>query len=324
MIITFFIYIIKIGCDSMNLNNNIVNELFDLTKDKVENISKKYNYSNDITHLLHIIVPAFCVKYGFENINTILKVFYDVPIILKFKEEKVFQAFYTSFPYKIDSKIITKKCIVIYYYKGKEIMELIDNIVHEYNHAMNSYFNEVKEDYKYIYLRTGLMYSKYSKDNILESEKDKSYILEEIINTKQTEELIDIINSFNRYNIRSEKIKVTLYNVEKYINNQYSSNAYILQSTLCKDLMNNKTLISVLSNNRFLGNIDEIEYFFDNIMGSDGKYRELINILNESVKLEEEYAKTVIFKNRKIKRIKNLYERANELVNEFNRNYHFK
>ena len=168
------------------------------------------------------------------------------------------------------------------------------------------------------------MYIKYNKNNYSDNGKDDSYILEEIINTKQTEDIIDIINSFNEYKIENSSIKNTLYNIDKYINNNYNSEAYLLQSTLCKELMNNRTLISVLSNMRFLGNVDDIPYFFDNITGIDNSYNILIKLLNESVKLEQEYGNTKFFKKRKVRKILKIYGDAKNIVDTFNSNYHFK
>ena len=304
----------------MNLNDTVINDLFNRT---IKHVDNNYNYDGDIKHLLYIIIPAFIVKYGYNNINKIFKLFDEVPMIRKNNTEKILQAYYTSIPLVLGDKIITSKHIVLNYYKDKSLIEFIDNIVHEYNHAINSMIDEIKWDDNYIYLRTGLMYIKYNKNNYEDNSKDDSYILEEIINTKQTEEIIDIINSFNNYNINNTMINNTLYNIDKYINNSYISNAYLLQSTLCKELMNNHTLISVLSNLRFQGNIEEIPYFFDNVTGEDGSYSKLIKILNESVKLEEEYSKTKFFKNRKIIKLKRLYESAKEIVDTFNRNYHF-
>ena len=307
----------------MKLDDNILNQLFDYCINFVDNELREYNYSSDIKHLLYVVIPAFIVKYGFDNRNKITKTFKDVPIIMKNKEEKIYQAYYTNIPFMVGDKIIQSKHIVVNYYVEKPLIELVDNIVHEYNHAVNSIVDGIKWDDNYIYLRTGLMYIKYNKTNYEDSGKDDSYILEEIINTKQTEELVDIINSFNKYKINNTIINNSLYNINKYINNNYSSEAYLLQSTLCKELMNNHTLISVLSNLRFQGNIDEIPYFFDNVTGEDGSYNKLIKILNESVKLEEEFSKTILFKNLKIHKLRGLYESAKEIVDTFNRNYHF-
>lgn len=305
----------------MKLDDNILNQLFDYSINFVDN--ELNNYSNDIKHLLYIVIPAFIVKYGFDNKNLITKTFKEVPIIINNKEEKIYQAYYTNIPIVLGDNIIQSKHIVINYYQDKPLIELVDNIIHEYNHAINSMNDGIKWDDNYIYLRTGLMYIKYNKNNYEDNGKDDSYILEEIINTKQTEDIVDIVNSFNKYNINNNIISTSLYNINKFINNNYNSEAYLLQSTLCKELMNNHTLISVLSNLRFQGNIEEISYFFDNITGEDGSFNRLIKILNESVKLEEEFTKTKFFKNRKIIKIKRLYESAKEIVDTFNRNYHF-
>lgn len=308
----------------MKLDDKILTQLINYCMEFVDSNLKKYNYNNDIIHLLYIIIPAFIVKYGFEHKNKIFKTFEEVPFIINNNDEKILQAYYTSIPIIENDIIVTKKHIVLNYYEGKPLMELIDNIVHEYNHAINSIINEIKWDDTYLYLRTGLMYIKYNKNNYSDNGKDDSYILEEIINTKQTEDIIDIINSFNEYKIENSSIKNTLYNIDKYINNNYNSEAYLLQSTLCKELMNNRTLISVLSNMRFLGNVDDIPYFFDNITGIDNSYNILIKLLNESVKLEQEYGKTKFFKKRKVRKILKIYGDAKNIVDTFNSNYHFK
>ena len=308
----------------MKLDDNILNQLFDYCSNFIDNNLSKYNYNDDIKHLLYIIIPAFIVKYGFDNKNKVFNTFDEVPFMVNKNDERVLQAYYSSLPIIINDNVLTKKYIVLNYYEGKPLMELLDNIVHEYNHAINSMINGIKWDDNYVYLRTGLMYITYNKNDYSDSKKDDSYILEEIINTKQTEEIIDIINSFNKYNIENISIETTLHNINKFINVNYNSEAYMLQSTLCKELMNNKTLISVLSNMRFLGNVDEIPYFFDNITGIDDSYNILIKLLNESVKLEEEYGKTKIFKRRKLKKLFRIYNSAKNIVDTFNSNYHFK
>lgn len=308
----------------MKLDDNILNQLFDLSKNFVDVELKDYNYSNDIKHLLYIIIPAFIIKYGFDNRNKITKAFTLVPFLEKESDEKRLQAYYASVPVSVGPQIVTKKFIVLNRYRDKPLMELIDNIVHEYNHAVNSINDEIKFDKDNIYVRTGLAFIRYNRNDYKDNNKEDSYILEEIINTKQTEEIIDIINSFNKYNINDEQISTTLYNIDKYISGKYASEAYMFQSALCKELMNNNTLISVLSNMRFQGIIDEIPYFFDNVTGIEDSYNKLIKILNDSVRLEEEYFKTKFFKKRKIRNVFKLYAEAKEIIDTFNRNYHFK
>ena len=54
--------------------------------------------------------------------------------------------------------------IILNEYKTASFTSLIDSIVHEYNHAVNSINNEIKCDDKTISLRTGISYMVYDKD----------------------------------------------------------------------------------------------------------------------------------------------------------------
>ncbi len=308
----------------MDLNDRIINELFNMSKRIVDNDLAMYNYNSDIKHLLYIIIPAFIIKYNIKNQNKIINTFKEVPIKLNNKEDRIHQAYYTSIPSILNNKIKTTKYIAINHYSNKPLIEFIDNIIHEYNHAINSIINEIKITKTNFSLRTGLTRTIYPKNNMNKPYKDDAYILEEIINTKQTEEIVNIINSFNNYNINDQEIVNTLYSVNNSINKSYNSGAYYLQATICKELMNNKTLISVLSNNRFNGNIDDIPYFFDNITGIDNSYNKLISILQETIKEESEYAKTKWFKSIKLSKIRSLYKDAKNIIDTFNANYHFK
>ena len=307
----------------MNINEKILNNIFDESQQFINNSLSKYNYNEEIQKILLLIIPSFIIKYGYENKNKIFKTFNEVSMKITKEEEKIYQAYYVSIPNHTNNIITTTKYIIVHNYKDKKLIELIDNIIHEYNHAINSLINEIKEDENNIYIRTGLTYAIYKKNNLLEGIKEDSYILEEIINTKQTEQIIEIIKSLKQYNIKNENINNMLYNINLYINNKYTSEAYLLQSTLCKELMNNNIFISVLSGYRISGNIDAIEEFFNNITGINNSYKILINLLIKSVKLEEEISKTKFFKTRKINKLKNIYHQAKEIIDTFNYNYHF-
>ena len=308
----------------MELNDRLVNELF---KECTEFVDKKlsiYNYSSDIKHLLYIIIPAFIVKYDYKNKNKIYNVFKDVPLIETNEEDKRVQAFYTSIPKYIDKEIKTNKFVLIKHYLNKDLMELIDNIIHEYNHAVNSYENELKIGKTKIYIRTGLSYARYDKTSLKPMGIDNKEILEEILNTKQTEEIINIIKEFTKYKSSDITINNSLYSVSNYIDKSYKSKAYSLQTLFTNDLTNNKTLYNVLSNMRFNGNVDNINSFFDNIIGIDGSFNRFIEILNNTKKLELEYINTKLFKNIKIMKIKANYNEAKSIIDKFNNNYHFK
>ena len=308
----------------MELNDRLVNELF---KECTEFVDKKlsvYNYSSDIKHLLYIIIPAFIVKYDYKNKNKILNVFRDVPLIETSEEDKRVQAFYTSIPKYIDKEIKTNKFVLIKHYLNKDLMELIDNIIHEYNHAINSYENEIKIGKTKIYIRTGLSYARYDKASLKPMGIDNKEILEEILNTKQTEEVVNIIKEFTKYSTNNSVINNSLYSVNNYIDKSYKSKAYSLQTLFTNDLTNNKTLYNVLSNMRFNGNVDNINGFFDNVVGKDGSFNRFIEILNNTKKLEQEYINTKLFKKIKMIEIRSCYNEAKSIIDKFNNNYHFK
>ena len=68
-------------------------------------------------------------------------------------------------------------------------------------------------------------------------------MLEEIINTKQTEDIINIIKSFDQNN---SIISNTIYAINTETEHKYSSEAYFLQSYICKEILTNRTFISTL------------------------------------------------------------------------------
>ena len=306
------------------MDNNMFKTIMNESISFIDNELTIYNYSTDIKHLLYIIIPAFIIRYEYKNKNNIFQVFREVPLIETNENNKRFQAYYTSYPYKSNNKILTRKYILVRHYRDKPLIELLDNIIHEYNHAINSFINEIKLTKTKIYIRTGLSYALFDRKTLKPLGIDDKNILEEILNTKQTEEVVDIINDFNKYEINNFDISNTLYSINNTINNQYKSNAYSLQKTFTKNLTNNKTVINILSNMRFNGNIDEIPTFFDDIVGKENSYNDLIYILNESSRLEREYAKAKLFKKTKLNKIRTLYKKANIIIDKFNNNYHFK
>ena len=178
----------------------------------IDQISLKYNYPDNIKHLLYVIVPAFIIKYKKEQF--IIDCLNNIPIIITGKEDPKIQALYVSYPY-YEEIIKTKKVIYLNRYNNIPFLQLLDNLIHELNHAINSYQNEIILEKDYFCLRTGLTKTKYSLKDIKIVERNKSYVLEEIINSKQTENLINIISNLESNN---EIINNTIYAVKKSIN----------------------------------------------------------------------------------------------------------
>lgn len=281
------------------------------------------NYSNTIKNLLYIIIPGFVLRYGIENEIIILKTFKETVIRINNVNNNIVQAYYQNIPYKINNVIKTNKSIVLLNYKENNTVELLDNLVHEFNHAVNSYINGMIINDNIIKVRTGLSFFSYNKDSLDFISKDKSYILEEILNTKETEEIINIIHEFKKYNFKNSKTNSALYLIDNHINDKYSSDSYVLESFVTDELIKNKTFLSTLSNLRIRGNVDDINYWFDNITGIDGSFNELIDIIISISNLKRSKNDS-FFKKRKFnKTIKELYRKSKSIIDLFNSNCNF-
>ncbi len=214
------------------MNNNMI-----VYREKpiIDEICDIYHYDDNIRHILYVIIPAFVLKYGYEKESVIINTFKETKIISSNKEDNVRKAYYSSTPCILEGTYKTRKHMVIQNYNNITLIELIDYLVHEFNHAVNSY--------KYIYLRTGLTYRIYQKDTCTFIKKHSSYILEEIINTKQTADIINIIKRLDQSN---PIISNTIYAINAETSNTYESEAYYLQSYVCKEILANRTFISTL------------------------------------------------------------------------------
>ena len=245
------------------MDSNLVIE-----KEKVfiDQISDKYEYDDNIRHLLYIIIPAFIIKYGIKNESLILNTFRDIRIIKSDREDKYVKAYFSSKPVYSNGEYSTVKYMVIQNYSKISLIDLLDNLVHEFNHAVNSYREEIRVTKKYIYLRTGLTFRIYGRDSINFIKKDPSYMLEEIINTKQTEEIIDIIKSFDENN---RDISNTIYAINNETDHKYNSNSYYLESYFCRQILENRTFINTLANLRLTGDVYNITKWFDDIIGKE-------------------------------------------------------
>ena len=281
----------------------------------IDEVSLKYHYLDNIKHLLYVIVPAFVIKYGLKREHFILNCLSEIPIVITGQEDPRYQALYVSYPYK-DDTIKTKKRIYLNRYNNIPFLQLIDNLVHEFNHAINSFKNEVIIKDDVFYLRTGLAKTIFNKNTLEIIEKEKTYVLEEIINSKQTELIIDIIRKLKDLNIEDIRIQNTLEAVRNSVD-KYVSSSYFLMKHYCQELLNNKTFLLTLENLRIDGNIDDIETWFDGIYGVNG-YKTLINLLYQLLQLQN---KKGFFVKRKVN---NIALQLVKISKQFNQNCNLK
>ncbi len=309
------------------INENNINTFLNKYIDFVNDLSKRFNYPENIKHVLYLIIPAFNMKYGLKYERIILDSFSDTPIIINNKDYGKCTAFFSRLIKENNDlpKYYTIKRVVLNNYKSYNLIDLLDNIVHEFNHVINSMINEIKYDDNIVSMRTGLSYISYNTNDLNKViNRSEDIILEEIINTKQTEDVLKIIKSFSKYEIDNIEFKNTLYSVDKLIKDDFVSDAYYIQSYICKELMRNKTFIPTMENFRINGNVDDIENWFDNITNTKKSYHKLITLLNDILKYEDKLSKSKMFKSIYISKIKQKMRDIQEIVNEYEQNCIFK
>lgn len=306
------------------MDNSSLNQLLKEEKELSNIIGLKYNYPSNITHLLYLIIPAFIIKYKPTNRKLIEDCFTNIKIVISDKQDKINQAFYFSKPYYDENNNIkTAKGIVLKNYQDIDLMSLLDNLVHEYNHAVNSYLNEIEVNDN-VLIRTGISYNIYNKKDLSFIKKNDYEIFEEVINTKQTESLIDIINSYNNYEIVDREITNTLYSINNSIDKNYKSSGYYVESYALKELMNNKTFVSTFEVLRLNGDVSSLSSFFDSITGLNNSFNKLALLLNKSLSLSKEISNTKWFKKYKINKLKSIIKEEMLIVSLFNNNSVYK
>ena len=287
----------------------------------IDKICELFQYDSNVRHLLYIMIPAFIIKYGPSKEKIILNTFQETQIIRSTKENKIVKAYFSSTPRMVNGEVKTKKYMVIQNYQNIQLVDLLDNLVHEFNHAVNSYQNEIKMTKNYVYLRTGLTFRIYDKEHLQFIKKQSSYMLEEIINTRQTTDIINIIKAMK---VKDTSLQTTIYAINSETESTYNSNAYYLQSYVCKEILENRTFISTLENLRMNGEVYEIDKWFDSITGQKNSYKNLTELLEEVYHLELDYVNKKFFKNRTIQKIRDTSKKIMKIIEIFNNNVNFR
>ena len=315
--------------ECMNIDQNNINELLNKYINFTNRISEQNNYPNNIKQVLYLLIPAFIIKYGLKYENMILGCFEKIKIHIRNRDDDNCTAYFTRVmkknPEGVNPKYYTSKAVVLNQYREASLIDMLDNVAHEFNHAVNSMINEIKYDDKTVSMRTGLSYITYDVNDLSHIKgKSNDITLEEIINVKQTEDIINIVRAFSKYEVHNEEFNNAFYAIEHSIEGEYVSNAYYLQSFICKELVKNKTFIPTIENLRLNGNVDDIAGWFDNVTGNPGSYDKLTILLDNILSEEEKLTKATFFKNYKINKIREKMNRVMEIIQEYEQNCIFK
>ena len=296
------------------------NKIIEMEKQFVDTLCDDYQYDSNIRHILYLVVPAFILKYGMNKEKIIHNTLKEVKILKSNQASKQVKGYYNARPIRFGNEIKVIKHLALFNYNSISLIDLLETLVHEINHAINSYNNTIRITKKYICLRTGLTHLIYDKETLEPIKKDDSYILEEIINTKQTDDVINIIKGFDKNN---SLISSTIFSINGETPTVYVSESYYLEGYICKEIINNRTFIRTLENLRLSGEVYSVSTWFDDIYGKKGTYKEMINLLKEIIDLEREFSNKRLFKTPIINKIRSYSRRVMNIIEKFNENSNF-
>ena len=301
----------------MELTQRNINLLLNNYIPFVDEISDDNRYSDNIRHLLYIIVPGFIAKYSPTKEPIVLKCFSDVKININPLNKTTLASFERNIK-KVGEECITDKCITISPFEITSISDVLDTIIYEFNHALNSINNEIKIDSDYIKVRTGLSYLNYNKDNLAYVNRTDETVLEELLNTVQTEEIVNLIKSFGDFEIENEKIANTIYTVcSELKNKKIASNAYQFQRQVCAYLMDNKTFIPTVNKLRLKGTIEDVQIMFDDVIGKPNSFKQLNKLLTEMYDEILKYGSNTDLEKVHLNRIMELAKEVTKLIKEY-------
>ena len=257
----------------------------------LQDIKKKYNYSDNLISLLTLIQISLNDLYG-KKINDIFyKVLSDVEIIIKKGNTN---SICKKLGYKVDSSVMglyTNNDPMnlftpnLYYPKDQIIMgtklkskkisdiDMTDTLIHELRHALTSYLNTNKYINKEIfYKRSGISEYYFFKDE--DEMIALGMLLDEVFNVYFTDVLINNILNYKNNYIDKANIRKILSYIKYCSKDPYESTAYDFEVALCKPLLVNKDIIDLANHAALTGEMDQFKDLFND-------YDEYVDLLDE-------------------------------------------
>lgn len=177
------------------------------------------------------------------------------------------------------NSIKLKTNIVVSLQEKTGILLLLETLIHEINHVVNAYINNLFVEDGSIFSRLGLYKSK------IDGKARFNLGLEEGVNTLQTEEIMKIVFALSKCNIQDENIRDILKHMSKIIDifgDDYESGSYADIKSRLSSLYYDPNMYSFLKLNRLYGNHSDIEMHFDQYAGNGG-FKSLNSALDDIV-----------------------------------------
>lgn len=301
--------------------NKLLNEKYFLLQD----ISKKYNYSEELLDMITYIYISFYMDFGkvcdfplYDLFNRV-KIIYETGTISEIALRNNFgripngNAAVTIFTPNLkvfeDTSLKQNPPIILLgtnvdEYLATPILKL-EMLAHEVRHTLMGYYNtNILLDENTYYMRSGLQETFYSKNDKLKyTTKNLGTTLDEITNTYIVEILVNRIIDFKRHKIENANLRLYLNSIKtSQPDGKYRAIGYNPEVRLLYPLLLNEMFVNLVNQHQFDGEIDIVKDFIDR--NTDiCNYQDLCQLLdiihsgNEKYNLEVQNGNTEFIQN---------------------------
>ena len=299
------------------------NDLLNYSKFLVDQINKSKYCPQELRVLQYVIFAGMISYYGFEYVDTIYKAFadpnfyytnsslseimesnniFDPSVENSIKNGDVGAFVLLRFGKNGLGKLYVNRDIYIIYTNDSNPDELLEKVVHEVNHVINSINNPICIKGGNEAVRSGL-----SIIGLVDAERSYN-MLEESVNVLQSAEIVEHILAFTQCDVKNAEIKRLLDKIKYAYGSKREGLGYENVVPLIRPLYLNSEFNKVVKRQRMVGRIVPIKEHFERKVG-DGSYNEFCKTLDELEVSSNSFWKSA-FLDSKVKTYINRYNKS--------------
>ena len=283
----------------IDMNEKEINEFLGFCKENIKQIDHALGVDDGLTDVKAIVFAGLVNYYGEEHFNDIYMAFFktkfvrttgsinellsDFGIGLEDAEKYSKHAPYTFYMPVAKKDLKTKKYSIertIYVCDYDNTTKLVESIVHQMNHVVNSMYNPiVNKRNSGLGARMGVSVDSFA------TRKCETLKLEEAYNKLQVNDVMDRIITFSKFDITVPGVSGVLDEIFHNIGFFEQEEDFIVE--IIKPLYLNETFNKMLVERRLNGKLAGIREEFDSKTG-DGSYLQFIGLCDQITSTKEE------------------------------------
>ena len=272
-------------------NQNTINPFIDQVIYTIDSMFENKEIPQSIKDYLYLICTGMILNYGTTYSKDIYKAINNTRYIygikdlnkLLTKEEyhslinrvtESTNAYTLSTVTRQDKELKINYTIIIAKNRNNK-QQLLEYLTHELNHILTSLNNTFTHNNNSILFRYGLF-----KTDITSTKKDSGRIFNEVINTLETEDIINKLLSLRKYKIYNNKFNEA-FKILDSIQEEYTATGYEPFVNLYRPLFNKKEIKKLINKTMLEGSTDQIEELINKKLNNNSSYSEMISQLDE-------------------------------------------